>query len=124
MAKAINAQSEQQADEIRDQASAEIFDRSVQTFERIGAQRVAGATRGLNDASRTLAMANDAILFDYVFDNTRTQLNAENAQQARLADTRSQLARASRQTLLGAGLQIAAAGANAAYNAGAFDPKD
>lgn len=121
MAKAINAQSEQRADEIRDRASAEMFDRSVQTFERIGMQRVAGAQRGLNDASRSLQMANDAILFDYDFDNTRTQLNAENAQKARLADTRSQLARASRPTLLGAGLQIAAAGGKALYDAGYFE---
>lgn len=121
MAKAVNAQSEQRAEEIRDQASAEMFDRSVQTFERIGMQRVAGASRGLNDASRSLQMANDAILFDYDFDNTRTMSNAETAQKARLTDTRSQLARATRPTLLGAGLQIAAAGAKAANDAGAFD---
>lgn len=120
MAKAINAQSEQRADEIRDQASAEMFDRTVDTFERIGMQRVAGASRGLNDASRTMQLANDAILFDYNFDNARTMLNAENAQKARLVDTRSQLARASRPTLLGAGLQIAASGLNAANQAGAF----
>lgn len=124
MAKAINAQSEQQAEEIRDQASAEMFDRSVQTFERIGMQRVAGAQRGLNDASRTMQLATDAILFDYNFDNARTQLNAENAQLARLADTRSQLARASRPTLLGAGLQIVGAGIGAANQAGAFDKAD
>lgn len=121
MAKAINAQSEQQADEIRDRASGEMFDRSVQTFERIGLQRATGAQRGLNDASRTLQIANDAILFDYEFDNTRTQLNADNAQSARLAQTNAQLARASRPTLLGAGLQIIGAGANAANQAGAFD---
>lgn len=121
MAKAVNAQSEQQADEIRDRASAEMFDRSVQTFDRIGMQRVAGASRGLNDASRSLALANDAILFDYNFDNARTMLNTENAQKARLADTRSQLARATRPTLLGAGLQIATAGVKAANDAGAFD---
>lgn len=123
MAKAINAQSEQRADEIRDQASAEMFDRSVQTFERLGMQRVAGASRGLNDASRSLSMANDAILFDFDFDNTRTMLNAENAQKARLADTRSQLARAARPTLLGAGLQIIGSGVKAANDAGMFDPK-
>jgi hypothetical protein len=121
MARAINAQSEQQADEIRDRASAEMFDRSVETFERIGMQRVAGASRGLNDASRSLQMANDAILFDYDFDNARTMLNAENAQKARLSETRSQLARASRPTLLGAGLQIATAGVKAAHDAGAFE---
>lgn len=120
MAKAINAQSEQRADEIRDQASAEMFDRSVQTFERIGMQRISGAQRGLNDASRTMQLATDAILFDYNFDNARTQLNAENAQRARLADTRSQLARASRPTLLGAGLQIVGSGLRAANAAGAF----
>lgn len=121
MAKAINAQSEQRADEIQDQASGEMFDRSVETFERIGMQRVAGSQRGLNDASRSLQMTNDAILFDYNFDNTRTMLNAENAQKARLADTRSSLARAGRPTLLGAGLQIIGAGASAYNNAGGFD---
>lgn len=121
MAKAINAQSEQRADEIRDQASAEMFDRSVDTFERIGMQRVAGASRGLNDASRTMQLANDAILFDYDFDNTRTAQNAANAQKARLVDTRSQLARASRPTLLGAGLQIASSGLSAFNEGGGFD---
>lgn len=120
MAKAINAQSEQQADEIRDRATAETFDRTVQTFERIGQQRVAGAERGLNDASRTMQLTTDAILFDHNFDNARTMLNAENAQKARVAETNSQLARASRPTLLGAGLQIAAAGLKAANDGGAF----
>lgn len=121
MAKAINAQSEQQADEIRDRATAETFDRTVQTFERIGAQRVAGAERGVNDASRTMQMATDAILFDYDFDNTRTLQNAENAQKARISETNSQLARASGPSLLGAGLQIVAAGVKAANDGGAFD---
>lgn len=118
MAKAINAQSEQQADEIRDAATADIFDRTVETFGRIGQQRVAGAQRGLNDASRALTMANDAILFDYNFDNARTMLNAENAQKARLANTRSQLAQASRPSLLGAGLNIAVAGGKAFMDSG------
>lgn len=121
MAKAINAQSEQRAGEIQDQATGEMLDRTVQTFERIGQQRVSGASRGLNDASRSMQMANDAILFDYDFDNARIQLNAENAQKARLVDTRSQLARASRPTLLGAGLQIAAAGGSAYNSAGGFN---
>jgi len=120
MAKAINAQSEQQADEIRDRASAEMFDRSVETFGRIGMQRVAGAQRGVNDASRTMQLTTDAILFDYDFDNTRTQLNADNAQKARVSETNSQLARASRPTLLGAGLQIAASGLKAGFDSGMF----
>lgn len=120
MAKAINAQSAVRAEEIRDQASAEMFDRSVQTMERIGMQRVVGAQRGLNDASRTMQLATDAILFDYNFDNARIEKNADNAQKARLADTDSRLAQASRPTLLGAGLQIALAGGSAYANAGGF----
>ena len=121
MAKAINAQSEQQAEEIRDKASAEMFDRTVDTFERIGLQRVTGAQRGLNDASRTLEMATDAILFDYDFDNARTMLNHENAQKARVAQTESLLAQASRPTLLGAGLQIGLSGVSAYQKAGGFN---
>lgn len=124
MAKAVNAQSEQRAEEIRDQASAEMFDNSVATFERIGMQRVAGSQRGLNDASRTMQLATDAILFDYNFDNARTMLNAENAQKARLADTNSRLAQASRPTLLGAGLQIITAGGKAYSDAGGFRKTD
>lgn len=120
MAKAVNEQSAQQADEIRARATAETFDRTVQTFERIGQQRVAGAERGLNDASRTMQMATDAILFDYNFDNTRTLQNADNAQKARISETNSQLARATRPTLLGAGLQIATSGLKAANDGGAF----
>lgn len=119
-AKAVNAQSEVRAEEIRDQASAEMFDRSVQTFERIGQQRVAGAQRGLNDASRTMQLATDAILFDYNFDNARIEKNAETAQKARLAETDSRLAQASRPTLLGAGLQIAASAGKAANDSGMF----
>ena len=124
MAKAINAQSEQQAEEIRDRASAEMFDRSVETMQRIGLQRVTGAQRGLNDASRTLEIANDAILFDYNFDNARTIGNADTAQKARIAETNAKLSQASRPTLLGGALQIAAAGANAYAAAGGFKKKD
>lgn len=120
MEKAINAQSEQQADEIRDRATAETFDRTVQTFERIGQGRVAGAARGVNDASRTMELTTNAILFDYNFDNTRTEMNADNAQKARVAETNSQLARASRPTLLGAGLQIGAAALKGFSDAGGF----
>lgn len=123
IAKQINAQSALQAEQIKDQAAAEIFDRSIQTFERIGQSRVSGAARGLNDASGVLTMANDAILFDYDFDNTRTLANADMAQEQRLFETRSALSRASRPTLLGAGLQIAGAGLQAAHGAGAFQPQ-
>lgn len=120
MEKAINAQSEQQADEIRDRATAESFDRTIQTFERIGQARVAGAARGVNDASRTMELTTNAILFDYDFDNTRTEMNADNAQKARVSETNSQLARASRPTLLGAGLQIGVSAAKAFSDAGGF----
>ncbi len=122
--KAVNAQSEQRADEIRDKATAEMFDRTVESFQRVGEQRVAGAERGLNDASRTLQLTNDAILFDYNFDNSRTLLNTENAQKARVAETNSQLARASRPTALGAALQIGTAGLKGFSDAGGFDKKD
>lgn len=124
MAKAINAQSAIQAEQIRDQASAQMFDNTVETFERIGQQRVAGAQRGLNDASRTLALANDAIMFDYSFDNARIEANADAAQQERLSQTDSQLASASRPTLLGAGLQIATSGLSAYNSAGGFKKAD
>lgn len=124
MASAINYQSEVQGEEIRRKATAEMFDRSIETMQRIGLQRVTGAERGLNDASRTLELANDAILFDYNFDNARTMQNAESEQKARLAETNAKLAQASRPTLLGAGLQIAASGLGAYANAGGFKKAD
>jgi hypothetical protein len=119
-AKAINEQSAVRAEEIQDAATAELVDRQIETFQRIGQARVVGASRGLNDASRVLEQTTQAILFDNDFDAARIEKNAETQQRARLAETKSALAGASRPSLLGAGLQIIAAGAQGYAAGGGF----
>lgn len=117
-AASINANSAIQAEQIADRASAEMFDRSVESFERIGQQRVTGASRGVNDASRSFSMMTQQIQFNREFDDTRTMTNTRNAQKARESQTKSQLAQQTRPSLLGAGLQIALSGASAYSKAG------
>jgi hypothetical protein len=117
-ARALNAQSAAQATQIAEAATAERLDTTVEGFRRSGVARVAGAGRGLNDASGSLDMALKAIQMDTDFDTARIEKQASMQQDGRLNDTRSRLSTIQQPTLLSAGLQVAGAGASAYVGAG------
>lgn len=99
------------ADEIKDQATADINERSRAARRERARIRVAAGEAGLNLQSGSIEALLMDSLFQQSFDNTGTVKNAENAQRARHLRTESLLAnQASRPTILAAGLQVATSG--------------
>jgi len=116
-ARAINQQSATQAAQIADAAEADALDATTDGFRRAGVARVAGAGRGLNDASGSLDMALKAIQADTDFDVARIEKQAEMQQQGRLTETRARLSAIQQPTLASAGLQVAFSGASSYISA-------
>lgn len=107
----IAQQDELAAEQIKDQATADINERSRAARRERARIRVAAGEAGLNLQSGSIEGLLMDSLFQQNFDNTGTIKNAENAQKSRQLRTQSQLIdRASRPTFLAAGLQVASSG--------------
>lgn len=111
--KAIRAQQGVVAEENRQQASAEIFDQMRAARRDSAKIRTAAGEAGLGLNSGAI----DGLLFDTAMQmelqGDRTIANMESRHAANTAEAQSMLSRIQKPTVLGAGIQLAAAGASA-----------
>lgn len=120
-AAALRAQVKVKNQQIDDQATQEIDDRLREARREQGRIMVAAGESGLNTSSPVVeGLLNDASMQASLANQT-TLANRESRKQATIAEANSLMP--SKPTVLGAGLQIALAGANAAQAAGAFKKK-
>lgn len=122
-AKAISAQQAQVAEETRIAASAEMFDRDRAARREQGRLLTAAGEAGLSLSSGAV----ENMLFDSAMQNSlsnqRSLANMESRIAASDAEANSMRSRVSSPTLLGAGIQIAAAVGDNAKKLGIVKPK-
>lgn len=114
----IKAQHAAKSKEIDQAATAEINDRLREARREMGRIMVAAGESGLSlESGSVKALQTDAAM-QATLSNERSLANRESRQEA--ARTEANALMVSKPTMLGAGLQIALAGASAAQGAGAF----
>lgn len=114
----IKAQFKQQAKQIDQQASQEVSDRLREARRDMGRIAVAAGESGLSlDSGAVKALQSDAAMQASLANET-SLANRESRKEAARLDANSKMV--SKPTALGAGIQIALSGANAAQGAGAF----
>lgn len=117
----IQAQYEAKSHEIDQATSQEINDRLREARREQGRIMVAAGESGLNTGSPLVTgLLNDASM-QATLANQTSLANRESRKRSTLAEANA--AMVTKPTVLGAGLQIALAGANAAQSAGAFKGK-
>ena len=120
-AKNIEAQLAVKQKQIDQQSTAEINDRLRQARREQGRIMVAAGESGVNLESGAITGLLQDSAMQATLSNERSLANRESARQAATAEANAMMP--SKPTLLGAGLQIALAGASAGLNAGAFGGK-
>lgn len=113
--KALEQQSIQQAEEIKDQSEQKMLDRARAARRERADARVAGSESGINLGSGTFEALLADSLMQQANDNAVTSKNQRLSQKARVAQTRSNMAANGSPSILGAGLQIGAAGVQGYY---------
>lgn len=108
--KAINQQNEQQAQEIADAASQEMFERGRLARRERGQMRAAASEAGISLGSGSFLAALQASAFNQYNDSGLILQNEKNQQLARDARARSLMSQIQMPTALSAALQIGAAG--------------
>jgi len=111
--KAINAQRAVVREENRQQATGELFDQMRAARREQASIRTAAGEAGLGLNSGSVESLLDDSAMQMELQGSRTIANMESKHRANEADADSMLSRISSPTLLGAGLQIASAGASA-----------
>jgi len=115
--KAIDTQLAQQQQQIETQRVGELNERQRTARKEQARIKVAAGQAGLNIGGSVESLLNDSLMQNMLA-TERTNLNADNAQEASAAEANSMYSRIQEPTILGAGLRIATAGAQAYYGGG------